>query len=444
MSKQHHSESKLQIKEHPKNHLHINKRLLLWILLLVLLFIATLFFLPFQKRKTIQKQASHTDSLITIPIKTIDSIDPQFATLPNSYQNRKKVQGFLPEIIPKAITNRINQLQDNQKRLQGKLKNIIRMRKETHTLPPKKQTLHKWTQAEKMVQEHLRNSHIIFRLGPSPFRKSTLRMSQALAKKKKNKSTHVQAVNNAAHSSQQSKLNFLSHNDSTDIYDSHHAQQPLSPYIIQAGSIVKAALITAVNSSMPSTLVAQTQSDIYDTPSGSYLLIPKGSKLIGTVDINVNYGQKRILAAFNRIIRPDGSSIQINKTGAGNMSGEGGLKAHVNNHWGKVFGAALISTLLSVPATYMAYKGSSRGNYQKICTTDSEGSDTCHFVFVNDSSSSQQALIQATKPLTDIGSGIVSKMLTISPELTLPQGYEFNIILKKDIIIPPYHQEQRY
>lgn len=203
-----------------------------------------------------------------------------------------------------------------------------------------------------------------------------------------------------------------------DIYDLHNMAQQASPYEVQAGGIIPAALVTGVNTSLPGTVVAQSRFNIYDTVTGKYLLIPRGSRIIGECDARVSYGQRRVLLAFNRIIRPDGSSILIGKPTAADIQGEAGMDGKVDNHWGKILAAATLSTILSVGAGVVS---------------DNSGSDN-----VNYRSSKQGAILGASSNISQVGANIANRALDIQPTITLNPGYQFNIIVRRDMVLSPY------
>ena len=54
---------------------------------------------------------------------------------------------------------------------------------------------------------------------------------------------------------------------------------PPSRYVVQAGAVIPAALITGIRSDLPGQVTAQVTENVYDSPTGRYLLIPQGSKL---------------------------------------------------------------------------------------------------------------------------------------------------------------------
>ncbi len=222
---------------------------------------------------------------------------------------------------------------------------------------------------------------------------------------------------------QSQKTSFLktSAEEDQDIYNLHSMTTPASPYELQAGSIIPAVLITAINTSLPGNVVAQTRRDIFDTVAGKFLLIPKGSKLLGEYDSQVSFGQQRVLIAFTRIIRPDGSSILLGKTGGADLAGRSGMSGNVDSHWGSILAAATLSTMLSV-GTGVASDSVGRGNGSNYYP-----------------SSGQNALTGAASGVAATGQQITSRALDVQPTLTIPAGYEFNIIVNKDTILKPYN-----
>jgi len=68
---------------------------------------------------------------------------------------------------------------------------------------------------------------------------------------------------------------------------------PASPYVLQAGAVISAALITGIRSDLPGQITAQVTENIYDSPTGRILVIPQGTRIIGQYDNSVQYGQSR-------------------------------------------------------------------------------------------------------------------------------------------------------
>jgi len=123
-----------------------------------------------------------------------------------------------------------------------------------------------------------------------------------------------------------------------------------SPYILQSGSIIAAALITGIRSDLPGQITAQVTQNVYDSVSGDYLLIPQGTKLIGSYDSNVGFGQNRLGIFWTRLILPNGKSLVLDKFIGSDAQGFAGLQDGVDYHWGRLALAAGLSTVLSVGA----------------------------------------------------------------------------------------------
>jgi type IV secretion system protein VirB10 len=208
-----------------------------------------------------------------------------------------------------------------------------------------------------------------------------------------------------------------------DIYDLHNIVTPVSPYIIHAGVSIPATLVTGINTSISGTVIAQVRQDIYDTVTGKYLLVPKGSKLLGEYDsYRISYGQTRIGIAFNRLVRPDGSSILLGKFNNADLLGHAGAAGEVNNHWGQILAAATLSTVFSVGLGIASERGGSHDQYYP--------------------GARERALTSAASSASNFGQNAANRALNIAPTITLPSGYPFNIIVKKDMVLTPFKHKK--
>jgi len=124
----------------------------------------------------------------------------------------------------------------------------------------------------------------------------------------------------------------------------------LSPFEIKAGWEIPAVLEHDINSDLPGEIRALVRETVYDTASGQYMLVPQGSRLVGTYDSKVAYAQNALLVVWSRIIFPDGSSIDLEGMGSQDVRGQSGLRGKVNNHYGRLFGTAILSTAFSAAA----------------------------------------------------------------------------------------------
>lgn len=185
-----------------------------------------------------------------------------------------------------------------------------------------------------------------------------------------------------------------------------------SPYVVQGGTVISAALITGIRSDLPGQVTAQVTEHVYDTPTGAHLLIPQGTRLIGQYDNQVAFGQSRVLLVWNRLIMPDGSSMVLERQQGADVEGYSGLEDGVDYHWGQLFRAAALSTLLGV--------GTELGS----------GSDESDIA---------KAIRESTQDTaSDVGQQIVRRQLDIQPTLTIRQGFPVRVIVNRDLVLAPY------
>lgn len=183
-----------------------------------------------------------------------------------------------------------------------------------------------------------------------------------------------------------------------------------SPYVIQAGNIIPAALITGIRSDLPGQITAQVTQNVYDSPTGRILLIPQGSRLIGEYDSEIVAGQNRVLLAWDRLILPGGRSLALGRLPGADAAGMAGLADRTDHHWGHMFKAALISTLLGVGAEL--------------------GADDEDQLVRAIRSGSQDSIGQT-------GRQIVERQLAIPPTITIRPGFAFRVIVTRDLVLEP-------
>ena len=191
--------------------------------------------------------------------------------------------------------------------------------------------------------------------------------------------------------------------------------QPLSPYEIKTGTLIPSVLITAINSDLPGSIKAQVSENVFDTATGNHLLIPQGSTLIGVYSSRVVYGQNRVLIAFNRIIFPDGATLNIGNMNGVDQSGAAGFTDQVNNHYLRIFGSALL--LGGITGGIAANDDTHR--HQNIQTP-------------------KQAMISSIiNELGQVAKEMIRQNMNIAPTLEIRPGYRFNVFATKDMILEP-------
>ena len=187
---------------------------------------------------------------------------------------------------------------------------------------------------------------------------------------------------------------------------------PASANVLQAGAVIPAALITGIRSDVPGQITAQVTQNVYDSPTGRILLVPQGTRIIGQYDSGVGFGQRRVLLVWSRLIMPDGRSIVLERQPGANAEGYAGLEDGVDFHWGEMFKAAALSTLLSV--------GAEAGTSQ------------------NESSLVQALRTGASSSISQTGQQIVSQQLGIAPTLTIRPGFPVRVMVTRDLVLEPY------
>ena len=228
------------------------------------------------------------------------------------------------------------------------------------------------------------------------------------------KSTH-----SSSSSHEDSTLNpneqFLKNQKASHNYLAARKTKPISPYEMKTGTLIPSVLITEINSELPGPIKAQVSENVFDTATGEHLLIPQGSTLVGAYSSNVQYGQNRVLIAFNRIIFPDGQTLNLNGMNGMNQQGAAGFNDQVNNHYFKIFGSAL-------------FMGAITGG---IAVSDNTRAD--QFIETN----RQKMLGALISELGQVARQMIQKNMNIAPTLEIRAGYRFNIFATKDIILEP-------
>jgi type IV secretion system protein VirB10 len=189
-------------------------------------------------------------------------------------------------------------------------------------------------------------------------------------------------------------------------------ENPVSRYVVQAGTIIPAALITGMRSDLPGQVTAQVTENVYDSPTGRYLLIPQGSKLIGAYDSQVSYGQNRLLLVWTRLIMPNGRSIVLERQPGADPQGFIGLEDEVDQHWGRLAMGAVLSTVIGIGAEL-----GSNANDSAIASALRQGS---------------------SNSLSQSGQQITQRNLNIQPTLTIRPGFPVRVIINRDLVLAPY------
>jgi len=216
---------------------------------------------------------------------------------------------------------------------------------------------------------------------------------------------------------QRDKINFLKNGVLPGDYLPHIKQSAISPYEVKAGNFIPAALITGLNSDLPGMVVAQVRQNVYDTVTGKYLLIPQGSRLVGEYDSKITYGQNRALVVWTRLTFPDGASISLEKMQGVDLAGYSGFKDKVNNHYLRIYGNALLLSLVGAGYEVLNPQANSEGTGETVA-----------------SNIGQQ--------LAQVASQITRKNIDIQPTIIIRPGYKLNVFVLKDMILDEYKHHE--
>lgn len=198
-----------------------------------------------------------------------------------------------------------------------------------------------------------------------------------------------------------------------------------SPFRVSTGTLIPAVLSAGINSDLPGQTTALVRRNVYDSRTGRFLLIPQGSRLVGEYDSRVAFGQNRVFVAWNRLIFPDGRSLDLGGMQGVDLSAAAGLRDKVNNHFVRTFGSALL--IAAVSAGVQLSQPENDGNFQSNPTP------------------SQLAAAAVGQELGRVASEYLRRNLDVRPTIEVRPGYELNVEVTADLDLPgPYEQAAAY
>ena len=220
----------------------------------------------------------------------------------------------------------------------------------------------------------------------------------------------------ASGDAQDRKAAFVTGGARTPTVNAGRLTAPAGRNVLIAGSTIAAALITGLSSDLPGEVVAQVTEDVFDSTSGRARLIPQGTRLIGSYDAHVGYGQSRALVVWTRLILPDGRSLDLDRLIGADAAGQSGFADRVNHHTGKLLQAGLLSTLFGVGANI---------------ATSGSGNDGIAFA-IRDS---------AGQSVERAGDKLVEHQLNVQPTITVRPGARVRVLVSRDLVLEPWTAE---
>ena len=189
---------------------------------------------------------------------------------------------------------------------------------------------------------------------------------------------------------------------------------PLSPYELKKGSFIPAILITEIVSDNPGSVIAQTTMPIFDSVTGTHMLIPRGSKLSGRYSSDVSFGTERIGVVWNHLIFPDGRTLVLEGAPGATANGSSGLKDQIDTRFFETFGLAVLTSLIGVGVELISPEED--GDVGRLADELRRGVGE------------------------NVGSaidGYVRRNIDLAPRITIRSGLRFNIMVERDFIVPP-------
>jgi type IV secretion system protein TrbI len=196
-------------------------------------------------------------------------------------------------------------------------------------------------------------------------------------------------------------------------YSPYTLTAPISPYELKATDIITAKLISGLNSDSPGMVKGIVTKNVLDHATGMHILIPQGSTLAGVYSTSVAYGQHRVMVAWQRVIFPPpcDQSLDLGAMPGADQTGQAGFQDLTDNHLGQVFTAAILVSLFGAAAQLSQPPSSAFQQYSPI----------------------QSAAGAVGQQTNQLGAEFARKGLSIPPTERIRQGYEFAIMVMKDI-----------
>ena len=176
---------------------------------------------------------------------------------------------------------------------------------------------------------------------------------------------------------------------------------------IYEGSFLEAVLVTELSGEFPGPVLANVSVPFYSADR-QRVLIPRGARVVGSVQAVSGADQERLAVAFHRILWPGGRGVSLEFNGL-NQIGESALKDAVDRHYFSMFAAAgAVGILSGLTAIGSNPYGGGRAGFQA----------------------------GASQGLGEGAIQILDRFLNRLPTITIRAGHRLRIWFTGDVLVP--------
>ncbi len=200
---------------------------------------------------------------------------------------------------------------------------------------------------------------------------------------------------------------------------------PASPYTITTGTVIYGTLETGINSDIPGDMLGRVAQDVKDSVTERHVLIPQGSKLIGSYSNQLIPSQERLMVKWRTIVFPNGGELNLPDLTGSDAAGYAGFQDQVNHHYAKVWGPALLMSAISA------------GTMMSDYSTMTSGADGTGAYSMNPG---QMVAMGAAQQLGQQAMGHMANV-QIAPTIQIRPGYHFRVLVTRDLVFSGHYED---
>ena len=146
---------------------------------------------------------------------------------------------------------------------------------------------------------------------------------------------------------------------------------PNNVHQLFAGTVIPSVLLTSIDSGLNGTVRAQVTSDVRDSVTGTRILIPKGSFLLGRYETAQDVHADRLSVGWERLQFPNGVAVSPGNAVTSDLSGIYGIRGTRESRFLKTMGSAFAINLLGSLARRKDSDGDQLADAVRRATGDS-------------------------------------------------------------------------